>query len=136
MVARDDEEQHCDKIGAPAIQDHKQGGGAEGNVQALLDMDDDTISEKISYYLDQLEIDPPDNCDFLPLSPYDPQQLTEVYEQLALYRIRAYHVISYHHLNRVKIVQFCFLSHICMLHKYHVGWPHLLFFAPQALLCV
>ncbi|TVU49136.1 hypothetical protein EJB05_00430, partial [Eragrostis curvula] len=91
MIAHDEDGRYSDKIGAPAIEDHKQGrGGAGEHVQALLDMDDDTVLDNISYYLDQLKFDPPDDCGYFPLSPYEPQQLTEVYEQLALYRVRGY----------------------------------------------
>ncbi|KAK3140202.1 hypothetical protein QOZ80_5AG0397510 [Eleusine coracana subsp. coracana] len=91
MTARNEHEQDSDKIGIPAIEDQKQGAG--GYVQALLDMDDDTLSERITFHLNLWKFDSLYNCDDYPsLPPYDPKQLTEVYEQLTLYRIRAYHL--------------------------------------------
>lgn len=133
MVAQDEDGQHLETISAHAVADHKPGIGRAGeHVQALLDMDDDAISEMISYYLDQVKLDPPNDCGCLPLLPYGTQELTELYEQLALYRIRGYQVIS-HHMNRVKTATL--ISQSYMLDKRHGGWSYVLSSA-QALCCV
>jgi hypothetical protein len=89
MIAQGEDEQHSDKIGLPGIQDLKKGNGGAG-WRAFLDIDDDSVSQMTSYYFAKLISDHPDDRDYLP--PYEPQQLTEVYERLALYRIRGYQV--------------------------------------------
>ncbi|CAN6329818.1 unnamed protein product [Urochloa humidicola] len=59
------------------------------SVQALLGMDDDTIEEKLYNCLIQLNDPPPKPPNYW--SEYDePQQITELYRRLALYRIRGY----------------------------------------------
>ncbi|CAN6356955.1 unnamed protein product [Urochloa humidicola] len=59
------------------------------SVQALLGMDDDTIEEKLYNCLIQLNDPPPKPPNYW--SEYDePQQITELYQRLALYRIRGY----------------------------------------------
>ncbi|CAN6348430.1 unnamed protein product [Urochloa humidicola] len=79
-----EDEQYSDKIG----QEHKQEqGSARGYVQALLNMDDETIAEKTRYFSKGLNFDSPERCDY---HEYEPEELTELYEELALYRIRAY----------------------------------------------
>ncbi|KAK8450693.1 hypothetical protein SEVIR_6G075700v4 [Setaria viridis] len=86
-----EDEQHSGKIGVHAIEEHKQEqGSARGDVQALLDMDDETIQEKIWCFSERLHLNfvDPEFCDYGP--EYEPEQLRELYEQLALYRIRAY----------------------------------------------
>jgi hypothetical protein len=50
-------------------------------------MDDETISNNIWYFTKRLNFDSPER-DYPP--EYEPDQLIELYEQLALYRIRAY----------------------------------------------
>lgn len=90
MIAPDEDEQHPDKIGVPAIEDLIQGKEGAG-WRVLLDIDPDTVLEKTFHYFAKLRSDhPDDDCDYLP--PYEPHQLTEVYEQLAFYRIRGYQV--------------------------------------------
>ncbi|KAL6882661.1 hypothetical protein ACP4OV_011351 [Aristida adscensionis] len=83
-IAHDEDEQVSDKIDAHAIEYHKQ-GEAEWTEQALLALDEETIADMTMYYLFKLE--DPKYDDY---SEYEPQQQTEVYERLALYRIRAY----------------------------------------------
>uniref|UniRef100_K3YIM1 Uncharacterized protein n=1 Tax=Setaria italica TaxID=4555 RepID=K3YIM1_SETIT len=86
-----EDEQHSGKIGVHAIEEHKQEqGSARGDVQALLDMDDETIQEKILCLSKRLSLKfvDPEFCGYGP--EYEPEQLRELYEQLALYRIRAY----------------------------------------------
>ncbi|CAN6334946.1 unnamed protein product [Urochloa humidicola] len=82
------DERHSDKIGVHAIEEHKQEqGSASGHVQALLDMDAKTVTEKILYFSKRLKYTP--ECgDYIP--EYDQEQLIQLAEQLAFYRIRAY----------------------------------------------
>jgi hypothetical protein len=54
------EDEHSDEIGVHAIQDHKQ---EQGGAQALLDMDDDTISKLIFHYFGVFKFNPPDYPD-------------------------------------------------------------------------
>ncbi|CAL4891056.1 unnamed protein product [Urochloa decumbens] len=83
-----EDEQHSDKIGVHAIEEHKQEqGSASGHVQALLDMDAKTVREKILYFFRRLNYTP-DSGDYIP--EYDQEQLIQLAEQLAFYRIRAY----------------------------------------------
>ncbi|RLN30452.1 uncharacterized protein C2845_PM05G02150 [Panicum miliaceum] len=83
------EDEHSDKIGAHTTEDHKQGqGSARGHVQALLDMDHKTIKNKISYLTICLNFHSPERGDYCP--EYKEEELFELYEKLALYRIRAY----------------------------------------------
>ena len=55
------------------------------NVQALLDMDDHTIREKIIDCISQLNYARPENPFYW--SEYNPEQLIELHQRLALYRI-------------------------------------------------
>ncbi|CAN6336267.1 unnamed protein product [Urochloa humidicola] len=83
-----EDEQHSDKIGVHAIEEHKQEqGNARAHVQALLNMDDETIAEKTWCFSKCLNFDSPARCDY---REYEPEELTELYAELALYRIRAY----------------------------------------------
>ncbi|KAF8693752.1 hypothetical protein HU200_039174 [Digitaria exilis] len=84
-----EDEHHSDKTGVQAIEEHKQEqGSASGHVQALLDMDAETVTEKILYFSKCLNFDTPECGDYHP--EYDQEQLNQLGEQLALYRIRAY----------------------------------------------
>lgn len=89
-------EQHPDKVGVHAtIEDHKQEQErARMNVQALLDMDSHKLSTEIRYWLGQLNYDHPKKPYYG--STYELQQLTELYQRLALYRIRGYEVFMLH----------------------------------------
>ncbi|TVU37877.1 hypothetical protein EJB05_11219 [Eragrostis curvula] len=80
----------CQWLNAIEGQGHEQeeqGGASGGHVKSLLDMDDDTLLEQIAYYFDLLKYDPPDNPVWF---QYTEQQLTELYQRLAFYRIRGY----------------------------------------------
>ncbi|CAL4897887.1 unnamed protein product [Urochloa decumbens] len=83
------DEQHSDKIGVHAIEEHEQEqGSARGHVQALLNMDDETIAKKTWYFSKRLNSDDsPERGDY---REYEPEEITELHEELALYRIRAY----------------------------------------------
>ncbi|KAF8677841.1 hypothetical protein HU200_046433 [Digitaria exilis] len=68
---------------------HKQEqGSASGHVRDLLDMDAKTVTEKILYFSKRLNFDTPECGDYHPAC--DEEQLIQLDEQLALYRIRAY----------------------------------------------
>ena len=62
------------------------------NVQALLDMDDHTIREKIIDCISQLNYARPENPFYW--SEYNPEQLIELHQRLALYRIISIIVIT------------------------------------------
>lgn len=83
------EDEHSDKIGAYATDgDHKQEqGSARCNVQDLLNMDDETLSNKILHFSKLLNIVSPVRDYTL---VHNDDQLIKLHEQLALYRIRAY----------------------------------------------
>ncbi|RLN23869.1 uncharacterized protein C2845_PM07G21230 [Panicum miliaceum] len=82
-------QQHSGKIGVHAIEEHKQEqGSARGHVQALHDMDDETIANKIWCFTKHLNFGSPERRNYGP--EYESEQLMELYEQLAFYRIRAY----------------------------------------------
>lgn len=85
------EDEHSDKIGAHATDDdHKQEQGrARGNVQDLLNMDDETLSNKVLHFRKLLNYVSPVRDYTL---VHNDDQLIELHEQLALYRIRAYEV--------------------------------------------
>ncbi|CAL4891062.1 unnamed protein product [Urochloa decumbens] len=83
-----EDEKHSDKIDAHAIEEHKQEHGSASGLQALLDMDAETVTEKILYFSERLNFDTPECGDYHP--EYDQEQLYQLGEQLALYRIRAY----------------------------------------------
>lgn len=89
MVAQDED---SEKIGVDDdIEDYKQEQGSTRvhAAQALLDADDETISNKISYFGKMLNYYSPERY----YSPeYEPEELIELYERLALYRIGAYEV--------------------------------------------
>ncbi|KAF8677842.1 hypothetical protein HU200_046434 [Digitaria exilis] len=90
-IAQDEDEggHSGKKTGIDAIEEHKQEeGSASGHVQALLDMDAETVTEKILYFSKRLNFDTPACGDYHP--EYDQEQLNQLGEQLALYRIRAY----------------------------------------------
>lgn len=88
MIVQDEDGQHSKKIGVHDIEEHKrEQGRARGHAQDLLDIDDETISKKISYFSKLLNDDSPER-DYCP--EYEPEELIELYERLALYRIRAY----------------------------------------------
>jgi hypothetical protein len=112
MVVAQDED--GENIGAAAsMEDHSERKGTEvAGVQAIVDMDDDTIKDKISsYFCKHMSERRP--YDFVPSPFYEPHhQLTEVYEQQAFYRIRGYKVTSYHYMNRVKTAGFRSMSHM------------------------
>ena len=85
------EDEHSDKIGAHATEDQKQGqGSARGHVPALLDMDHEAIANKISDLAKGLNFGSPEPRDYCP--EYTEEELFELHEKLALYRIRAYEV--------------------------------------------
>ncbi|TVU37903.1 hypothetical protein EJB05_11246 [Eragrostis curvula] len=84
----------CQWLNAIEGQGHEQeeqGGASGGHVKSLLDMDDDTLLEQIAYYFDLLKYDPPDNPVWF---EYTEQQLTELYQRLAFYRIRGYEAVA------------------------------------------
>jgi hypothetical protein len=108
MVVAQDED--GENIGAASMEDHTERKGTEvKREQAIVDMDNDTIKDKIFFYMhmDMPEWwGPDDSVPFLP--PYEPHQLTEVYEQLAFYRIRGYKVssiLSSHEQNQQDVLQ-------------------------------
>lgn len=93
IIVQDEHGQYSSKwIGVHDIDGHKkEQGRARGRAQDLLDADDETISKKISYFSKLLINNDNDNSperDYCP--EYEPEELIELYERLALYRIRAY----------------------------------------------
>ncbi|CAL4905198.1 unnamed protein product [Urochloa decumbens] len=84
-----EDELHSDKVGVvhATIEDCKQEQG-RAQIQALLGIDDHTLSTEISYFLRHSSYDRPKNPYYW--SIHEPQQLIELYQRIAFYRIRGY----------------------------------------------
>uniref|UniRef100_A0A0E0CD48 Uncharacterized protein n=1 Tax=Oryza meridionalis TaxID=40149 RepID=A0A0E0CD48_9ORYZ len=93
---------------AKISREHKQEQESMEDLEDLLGMDEDTISNKVSYYFHQLYVqdhldDDDDDDDWLECD--GPQQLTELHEQLAFYRIIGYELSNGRKLDELDIAK-------------------------------